>query len=130
MMKPITSKDDLDEALLKERAFVFLWVNWAIQARYSEAEVRRLLGTWEKDYPQCMAPAYRIDVSEQEGAMWDAVAEWLQAREPPRADLMWAGAGALLWLRSGSIVAAVKYAAQIGHDQLVTITRDSFICEP
>jgi hypothetical protein len=125
MMKPITTRRDLDDARSQERAFIFLWVNWAIHARYSEIEVRRLLETWERGHPDCTAAAYRVDLSEQEGEIWNALGDWLRAESQP-GQMMAAGAGALLWTRSGSIVASELYAANCGFEQLLAVTRRAF----
>jgi hypothetical protein len=128
-MKPVATIPDMEEARSKERAFIFLWVNWAIHARHSEIEVRRLLDTWVKDFPALPADAYRADVSAQEGHLWDALYDWLRAEPQAQGNLMWGGAGALLWVRSGVIAASTVNAANLGYEELLAGTRRVFELE-
>jgi hypothetical protein len=125
-MKSILTIADLNEARSQERSIIFLWVNWAIQARHSEAEVRKLLQTLEKDYPDCRTALYRVDVSDQEGPLWNAFMAWLRPEFQTRGNLLYGGYGALLWLRAGSINASVVGALGHSQEQLLAITRGLF----
>ena len=125
-MKPIATISDLKQARSQERAIIFLWVDWAIHARRSEIVVKRFLESWERDHGDCKVESYRIDVGGQEGEIWDALFEWLPNEPEARGNLIWGGCGALLWLRSGSVIASVVYAADAGCDKLLAITNDAF----
>ena len=125
-MTPITSVDDLKEARSRERAFVFLFVTWSTQAYVSERIVREVVEDWQRAFPDSPAPCYRVDVSEQQGAVWDAVAGWLTAEGRPVGPLMMGGAGPLLWVRNGSVVAHVVGALQKDAKTLIAVTRAIF----
>lgn len=124
-MNVITTVLDLNEARTQERALIFLWVVWAIHARYSEVVVRRLLESLQEAPPIAVAP-YRIDVSDQEGPVWEALKRWLQVEPMAKGNLLWGGAGSLLWVRSGTIAHSVVNAAQVEDDKLLEITREAF----
>jgi len=125
-MKPIANALDLDDARSQPQAFVFIWVNWAGQARQSEIVVRQLVDSWGTDHPECPAPAYRADLSDQEGEVWEAVRDWLRAEGRPVDQLAFGGGGALLLVRAGSIVLAVPYAAGIESRKLMAATASAF----
>jgi hypothetical protein len=125
-MKPVVTKADLNEALSQERAFLFLWVNWAIQARHSEIAVRKLLESWAREYPDCRAQAYRVDISDEETGGWELIAEWLRGAVQPQVLSSFGGNGELLWLRSGKVAAAVPYVARIEEGELIATTRTAF----
>jgi hypothetical protein len=123
MMKTISTKQDLDEARTKERAIVFLWVDWAIQARQSEIAVYKLLKSLDGDYPDSSLPAYRADLSKQEGEVWITVREWLKTARQLEGQLTFGGSGALLCLHSGSITLVIPYAAEVEQNELLALTR-------
>jgi hypothetical protein len=125
-MQPIVAIADLDEARLQERALLFIWVNWAIQARQSEIELRKLLSTLGTDSLNWQAITYRVDISEGEGEVFDALAKWIGAEPIDRGNLIDGGCGALLWLRSGLIRASVVGALNHSQEQLLAITHGVF----
>ena len=51
------------------------------------------------------APCYLADVSDQAGEVWDALADWLKREAQPVDYLMVSGAGPLIWVRDGHVVA-------------------------
>jgi hypothetical protein len=66
-MKLIASAANLDKVLSLPRALVFIYVNWAIQARRSDTACRDFLTQLQREYPSEEIPLYRVDLSEQEG---------------------------------------------------------------
>jgi hypothetical protein len=125
-MKSVTTIADLDEARGAERAFVFLFVNWSVHALNSRRLVRQVVDTWTTEAPNRSAPCYSIDLSEQEGEIWDAVAGWLGVQGRPVGRLMLGGTGPLLWLARGSIVAHVPAPLSKSAEVLLAVTRAIF----
>ena len=69
----------------------------------------------------------QIDLSEQSGDIWDAVAEWLESQDIPDAgSLMYGGGGAIIWVRSGNIVRYVINANSEPVDGLMTRMSQAF----
>ena len=130
-MKAVTSKDDLLEARSALRALVFLWVNWAIQARQSEVALNKMLESWQRAFTQHPIPVYRADLSDQEGEVWDAIRAWLEAEGRPVDPLTYGGYGALLWMIDGKIVMHSAFLAQLEIPKLLLVTRSVFeVSEP
>ena len=128
-MKPIVTITDLNDAYLQERALIFIYVGWAIHARNAEKEVRRLLATLEKDFLKWQATSYRVDITDGEGEVFDALVEWIRADPIDRENLLAGGCGALLWLRSGSICASLVGACNHTQEQLIAISHGVFDAE-
>ena len=127
-MKLITTARDLEEMRTLPRAFVFIYVNWAIQARHSDAAFRDFVTAWASTEPTCPVPVYRVDLSDQEGEVWTTVRKWLQEEGQPYDRLTYGGCGALLWIRSGAVVASVPYVALVERAKLVAVTSSIFKC--
>jgi hypothetical protein len=125
-MNAILSVGDPDEARRRERALVFLFVNWSGPARDSKLTIQHLLERWQQEAPDQPAPCYQLDLSDQEGPVWDAVKDWLTAQGRPVESLMFGGAGPLLWLRSGTVAAHVPAPFQTRVETLVAISRAVF----
>lgn len=125
-MNSIQSVSDLIEARSQPKAFIFLWVNWAIQARHSQSAVRRLIDSWKAACPTVPIPAYIADLSEQAGDQWDAVRDWLRAENRPVDELTYGGYGSLLWVVAGSIVTHCPFAAHLDDKELIAVTRTAF----
>jgi len=123
---PIRKRGDLAEALMQPRAFVFLWVNWAVHARWSESVVRSVVEAWQAANPGLVTPCYVADLSDQCGEVWDAIREWLEAEERPACQLMMSGVGPLPWVRSGRVIAHEMNPNQAGPAKLAAITLDIF----
>lgn len=121
-MTPIRTKDELAEAISQPRAFLFLWVNWASHARHAQVIVSEVVASWVWEHPNEPAPAYIVDVSDQCGEVWHALAEWLMAQGRPAGNLMMSGAGPLLWLRFGQVVLHVLAPNQHGAAKLAAVS--------
>jgi hypothetical protein len=125
-MRPIEHVSDLHEANSQARAFIFVWVNWAIHSRHSNIVVQRPVAEWDLNHPAYQAPIYRLDLSEHRGEVWDAVKEWLVQQRVDVGSIIFSGTGSLLWTRSGRVAASVVYAAQHGHRELLELSRAAF----
>lgn len=128
-MKPIRDTREFAAALTQPRAFLFLWVNWAIQARRSRAVVDEVVASWNGEEPCQPVPCYMVDVSDQSGDVWDALAAWLTAEGRPAGHLMMSGVGPLLWVRSGRVVLHVLAPIHYGPSKLVAASRDAFAAD-
>jgi hypothetical protein len=128
----IRNKSEFAAAVSLPRAYLFLWVNWAIHARHSRVVVEELLAAWQSAHPEQVVPCYVADVSEQCGEVWDALAEWLTAEDRPAGNLMMSGAGSLLLIRSGHVVLHVLAPLQHGATKLAAASRGVFelVTEP
>jgi hypothetical protein len=127
-MKPITTAHDLEEVRSRPRALVFIYVNWAIQARHSDAAFRDFVAAWASTEPDCSVPVYHVDLSDQEGEVWTTIRKWLRDEGQPYDQLTYGGYGALLWIRTGAVVASVPYVAVVERSKLVAVTKSIFEC--
>ncbi|QDU19849.1 hypothetical protein [Urbifossiella limnaea] len=128
-MTPIQHRSEFAAALAQPRAFLFLWVNWAVHAMHSRALVATAVAAWRAEHPDQLVPCYMADVSDQCGELWDALAEWLTAERRPAGQLMMSGAGPLLWLRSGHVVLHVPAPLQYDAARLAVVSRSVFTVE-
>jgi hypothetical protein len=122
-MKIIATKQDLDEALSQERALIFFWVNYAIQARYAEILVRHLLVSWLDEHASCQVSAYRVDISEPNSNGWETVREWLHAE---KVTSQVSDSGSLFWVKSGKVALSVKYVLQYDDRKLLAVSESVF----
>jgi len=125
-MKLIASTADLDEMRSLSRALVFIYVNWATQARHSDAACRDFLAMLEREYPGEEIPVCHVDLSEQDGEILVGIRKWLQEQGQPHDALTYGGNGAMLWVRLGKVAAFVPYLAAIECHQFMAITRGVF----
>jgi len=123
---PVRDRSELVAATAQPRAFLFLWVNWAVHARNSRAVVEEVVASWQAEHPDQPVPCFVADVSDQCGELWDALAEWLTAEGRPAGQLMMSGAGPLIWVRSGHVVLHVPAPLQHGPAKLVAASRSAF----
>jgi hypothetical protein len=125
-MKPIRDRSELAVAIALPRAFLFLWVNWAVHALNSRTMVDEVVACWQVQHPDQPAPCFIVDVSDQEGDLWDALHEWLTAEGRPAGNLMMSGVGPLLWVRTGHVVLHVLAPLQYGSAKLAAASRGAF----
>ncbi len=125
-MKDITSIADLDKMRSLPRALVFIYVNWAMQARRSDAACHRLLSALQREYQSEDIAVYRVDLSDQEGEVWIAIRKWFKDGGQPYDSLSYGGCGALLWVRLGAVAAYVPYLAEVECNKLMAMTRGVF----
>lgn len=125
-MNLVASAADLDEVRSKPRAIVFIYVNWAIQARHSDVACLDFLATLLREYPGEEIPVYRVDLSDQEGEVWVGIREWLKDENQPHNSLSYGGNGAMLWVLRGKVAAYVSYLAEVECHRLLAMTRGVF----
>lgn len=125
-MKPIRDRSELAAALALPRAFLFLWVNWAIHARDSHTVTEEVVASWQTQNPDQPAPCFIADVSDQCGELWNALCEWLTAEGCPAGDLLMSGTGPLLWVRTGHVVLHVLAPLQYDSAKLVAANPCAF----
>ena len=125
-MIQICTTTDLAAMQAKPRAFVFLWVNWSGPAINSRSLVEQVVTTWHTQHPEQQVPCYSIDVSDQSGEVWDGLVAWLTAEGRPAGNLMYGGAGPLLWVRSGHVILHVLSSLQYDCVRLVAASRSVF----
>jgi hypothetical protein len=125
-MKQIASTADLEMMRALPRALVFIFVNWSMQARRSDAACQKLLATLQGEYHGEDIPAFRVDLSDQEGELWIGIRKWLENGGQPHDKLSYGGNGAMLWVRSGVVAAYAPYLAEIETYKLMAMTRGVF----
>lgn len=116
----IVSADDFHAALKHDVLILHLDVGWAIQAIESRPVVVEFKESLERDPRFASIQFRRIDCSDQEGPVWNALEDVL-SRYGDTA-FMIAGNGAVVWIRSGKVVDAVHSAAAEGIDRLIART--------
>jgi len=126
---PIRNRSELAAALAQPRAFLFLWVNWAVHAIHSRAVVAESVAAWQAEHPDQPVSCYMADVSDQCGEVWDALTEWLTAEGRSAGQLMMSGVGPLLWLRSGHVVLHVLAPLKYDAAKLAAVSRSAFAAE-
>lgn len=123
-MTPIVSKLALEAARSLPRVVVFFWVNWSIQAIQSRVVVEQA-----KSLNQALTlsvPYFVVDVSDQHGEVWDALREWLQADDTATEQVVWAGSGALLWIRAGKVVYQMIDPMNYAPDDIAVVSKRAF----
>jgi hypothetical protein len=123
---PIRDTSEFAVALDRPCAFLFLWVDWAVHARNSRRVVDDAVASWHAEHPGRPIPCYTVDVSDQSGELWDALAAWLTAEARPAVHLMMSGVGPLLWVRSGHVVLHALSPLQYGPARLAAMSRGAF----
>ncbi|MBS0260798.1 MAG: hypothetical protein JSS02_02480 [Planctomycetes bacterium] len=125
----ITSLEELQDALKRDKLIMHFDVDWAIQAFQSRPVIVAFKEVIERDERHHDVLFRRLDCTAQEGPLWDAVKNWLHEQDAD-VSLMFSGYGAVAWIRSGEVVSAVHWAAQVGADQLVEKTHIAMTLKP
>lgn len=118
-MTPIRDASELATAIDQPQAVLFLWVEWSMTAREARTLVNQASAGWQ-------FPCYVLDVSDQSGALWDALAAWLTTERRPASALMFSGNGSLLWVRSGRVALHTVAPVSLGAATLQALTRSVF----
>jgi uncharacterized protein YbaR (Trm112 family) len=117
-MKTIESPAEFDAVLRAGYAVVFVDFEWSAQSRESRAVIER----WEQDLA---ARSTKVDwavhrlAPDRQPSTWKWVAEHALDSAPD-------AAGAVLWLKSGAVVARVSNAASLGSTGLSRTARRWF----
>jgi hypothetical protein len=119
-MTNITSKEQFEHMLAEEQAVLFVFFDWSGQAVVS----LRLFESWVQEWrglrPDSSVASYRLDPDAHPDT-WSWVGE--QARSETDNE---GGFGSVTWLRCGRSVAFVRYAAEVGKDELSRLTDEHF----
>lgn len=126
LMKNISTKSQLCNALAADHCVMFVDVEWSSKALESRAVIVSFIQEWHSRTNGPSVACYRIDATAQEGPMFDAVSKWLGSVGPAAPSLV-SGNGAVFWVRKGSVVAYAESALDIGVDGLMERTKEVFI---
>ncbi|WP_088252868.1 hypothetical protein [Fimbriiglobus ruber] len=125
-MTPIRDRNELTVTLAQPRAFLFLYVNWAIHARQSRSIVTEVMASLAASFPDQPVPCYMADISDGCGELWDALSEWLTAEDQPADHLLLSGVGPLIWVQSGHVILHVLAPLSHGVHELVSASCAAF----
>lgn len=125
-MNSIRDRGEFVAAITQPRAFLFLWVDWAVHARQSRAVVEQVVMAWLSDYPDQPVPCYVVDVSEQRGEVWDVLCEWLTIERLEVSLFVMSGAGPLIWVQAGRVVHQVLSPLHSSAAILAAVSRRVF----
>ncbi len=117
----IETRRGFQGVLANSDVILHLDVDWSAQAISSRPVIvlfREALGNHSKLQHVVVR---RIDCTEQHGELWNALRETLHVDYA-----MTAGGGAIIWIRSGTVVDCVINAADAGVDQLVARSQQAF----
>lgn len=119
-MTNITSKEQFERMLADEQAVLFLFFDWSGQAVVSLRLFESWVQEWRGLHPESSVAFYRLDPDAHPDT-WRWVGE--QARSETDNER---GFGSVTWIRRGRSVAFVRYAAQVGKDELSRLTDEHF----
>ena len=77
LVRLITTAEELAEATSRRKAVLHLDVDWSVQARKSRAVMQSFQELAVQDSMLEDVAFYRVDCSDQAGALWDALGNWL-----------------------------------------------------
>ncbi len=90
-----------------------------------------MVDRWNRQHLDAPILLWKIDVSQQSGAIWDEVDAWLTSGGVANKNsLMLGGAGGMIWIRSGQIVGHVVNANAATVDRLLEMTEALFGDQP
>ena len=127
MIRDILSPEQLAAATAAAEAVLHIDVDWSGTARKSRAIIAGLREALAADDLLHRISLFRIDCGEQQGQLWIAFGNWLEAQsEDPL--LRFHGNGGLIWMKGGTLTDTADYAASFAVSELVCRTRAVF-CE-
>ena len=106
--------------LAEKQVVLFIFFDWSGQAVVSWRLFESLAQEWQALYPDAGVHFYRLDPDAHPDT-WSWITE--QARSDSESE---GGFGSVTWLRRGRSVAFVRYAAQVGRDELSRLTDEHF----
>jgi hypothetical protein len=125
-MLAIENTADLMQAMTEPKTLLFLWVEWAVQARKSNSIVEGLLESWKANHREHSHPAYRVDLSSQSGELWEAIRTWLHSEGQAVDEVTYGGSGALLCVLAGKVALAVPNVSIVEPMKLAKVTEAVF----
>lgn len=125
-MTPIIDSNEFADALTQPKAILFLYVDWAVQARSARTHIDKVIASWKGDDSGEAVPVYVVDVSAQCGELWDAVAHWLTEQGCPVGQLMMSGVGPAVLVRFGHVIMHVNAPLQYEATTLKAAFQSAF----
>ena len=125
-MKQITDTSDVADALVAKRGLLFISVAWSGYVAQSAAVVNSVIAKWNDDPTNDRLNVLSVDLSDQQGPLWDTVANWLTSQDVDdqlQIRIMHGGYGALLWILNGEMTHYSTYPAHDGADSLLGTIR-------
>jgi hypothetical protein len=119
-MITITSRAEFERMLADDQAVLFTFFAWSGQAVVSLRVFEEWRLEWLIVHPEALVAFYRLDPDAHPDT-WSWLTE--QARSEHDNDR---GYGAVTWLRRGTSVAFVRYAAEVGKQELSRLTDEHF----
>jgi hypothetical protein len=123
-MNQIVTAKDLDELRSLPRALLFIYVDWAAQARHSKSALCDFETVWASTASADAIPIHCVDLSSQEGEIWTAIRAWLKDEGQPYDLLTYGGCGALIWIRWGTVTESVPCIFQFDRVKLMASTKE------
>ena len=129
-MERIKSVIDFDEQLSRPNVILFAFAAWSGQACLSRQTVDTAFKHLQRTFPMLDLSLLEIDLTAQEGEIWDRTGAWLKTRNDIDADtFMYSGAGSVAWICHGNIVDSVVNAHHTGAAALVVRSVRAFECK-
>jgi hypothetical protein len=119
--EPILSPSEFETVVASGTVVIHVDVDWAIQALQSRPVVHQLEEAIRDDRRFRDIRYCRIDCTEQDGPLWDAVEAWF-SKQPGGKVALLGGNGAVVWIVDGHIVDCAPSAALAGYDDLLART--------
>ena len=119
--EPILSPSEFETVVASGTVVMHVDVDWASQAIQSRFVVHQLEEAIGNDPRFRDIRFCRIDCTEQNGPLWDAVETWF-SKQPGGRDSIFGGYGAVVWIVDGGIVDCAPSAALAGYDDLLART--------
>jgi hypothetical protein len=124
-MRNIVTVDDLRKMLSAQHAVVFASVDWSMYSVQAHRHVRNFIETWNRQNSGLAVTFYRLDLTEQKGAIWNAVGQWLRGQSVPP-QIMVAGTGSLIWVSKGKVDHSLLNAVTANTKELIETTHGTF----
>ena len=127
-IETITTVKDFQSQAKAACVLIHFDVDWAVQARESRKSVARLADRIGSHPRLSGVRIYRVDCSEQDGALWTYLLEWCESNQLSNY-FVYGGNGALIWLTDGQVQDSTDYPAKLSDDDLLAKTVNAFAPE-
>jgi hypothetical protein len=129
-MERVESVVEFDKGLNRPKVILFAFAAWSGPAYQSRQTVDTTFKHLQRTFPMLDISLLEIDLTEQEGEIWDRTGTWLTTKNNVDADtFMYSGAGSVAWIRDGNIVDSVVNAHHTGAAALVDRSVRAFECK-
>lgn len=121
LMPTIEFDWQFQQALRAERALFFIDVDWSISSKQARQVVYPFVREQRQRDPTM--EFYRIDATDQQGAVHEAARHWLRADRSQKW-LLYSGAGNILWVRRGELIGETSYGRYLRPRELAEQTAE------